>query len=86
MGEEDEIEVRRIQARIAPNLLAQVIEAFCDRDGADKDAWFTEFSSHYLAPMDRLRDEGWYANLTLIAAEGLVQETRQAMNPNIRPR
>ena len=86
MLEEDEQEVRRIQAAIAPQLLAQVIEEFCDRAGADKDAWFTAFSARYLAPMADLKDKGRYAELSRVAAEGLVQDTHRAMHPNIRPR
>ena len=58
MRDEDVMEIRRIQAAIAPKLLAQVIEEFCGRAGADKDLWFTEFSSRYLAPIAGCKDEG----------------------------
>jgi len=86
MRDDDETEMRHIQAAIAPKLLAQVIEEFCDRTGADKGVWFTDFSSRYLAPMADLKNEGRYADLSRLAAEGLVQDTFRAMQPNIRPR
>ena len=84
MRDEDVTEIRRIQAAIAPKLLAQVIEAFCDCAGADKDLWFAEFSSRYLAPIAGCKDEGRFADLSRKAAECLVQETVRAMHPNIR--
>lgn len=84
MHDDDVREMRRIQAAIAPKLLAQVIEEFCDRVGADKDQWFTGFSSRYLAPMADCKDTGRYANLSRKAAECLVQDTQRALHPNLR--
>jgi hypothetical protein len=83
--DEDAREMTRIQAAIAPKLLAQVIEEFCARAGADKDVWFAEFSSRYLTPVAGCEDAGRYADLCRQAAECLVQDTHRAMHPNIRP-
>jgi len=85
MLDEDVTEMRRIQAAIAPKLLALVVEEFCDCSGADKDVWFTEFSSRYLAPLAHMEDKGRYANLSHMAAEDLIQNTIRAMHPNRRP-
>jgi hypothetical protein len=85
MRAEDLREMRHIQAAIAPKLLALVIEEFCVRTGLDKDLWFTQFSSRYLAPMAGDDDKGRFADLSRKAAECLVQETHRAMHPNVRP-
>jgi len=85
MRDEDEREMRRIQAAIAPKLLALVVEEFCGCSGSDKDLWFAEFSSRYLAPMAKLEGQGRYADLSHLAAEDLIQCTVRAMHPNLRP-
>ena len=84
MEEKDLVEVRRIQAAIAPRLLAQVIEEFCNRAGVDKDQWFGTFSSRYLSPLAKMKDNGRFATLSRKAAEYLVRDTVRALHPNIR--